>query len=80
MGADKLYGRENSALQRALDKVHTRRNVPEAFGLLVLLGSMHHCTSTCSLSTWSSPTALNGVLISEPASHLDAFSAYPFRT
>ena len=30
----------------------------EAFGVLVLLGSIHHCTSTCSLSTWSSSTPL----------------------
>ena len=58
----------------------------EAFGLLVLLGCIHHCTSTCSLSTWSSTTTLltvrdgNGILISELASRLDAFSAYPNRT
>ena len=35
---------------------------------------------TCLLSTSSSRTTLNGVLISRPASHLDAFSAYPFQT
>ena len=52
----------------------------EAFGQLVALSSRHHCPSTCALSTWSSPTALTGVFILELASHLDAFSAYPFRT
>ena len=35
---------------------------------------------TCLLSTSSSRTTLSGVLISRPASHLDAFSAYPFQT
>ena len=34
---------------------------------------------TCGLSTSSSPTALNGSLISRRVSHLDAFSAYLFR-
>ena len=36
--------------------------------------------STSGLSTWSSPTALTGGLISGGASRLDAFSAYPART
>ena len=35
--------------------------------------------STSGLSTWSSPTALTGGLISGGASRLDAFSAYPAR-
>ena len=36
-----------------------------------------HRLYTCCLSTSSSGTALNGVLISRMASRLDAFSAYP---
>ena len=39
-----------------------------------------HRLYTCSLSTWSSPTALKGGLILGGASRLDAFSAYPFNT
>ena len=35
---------------------------------------------TCALSTSSSTTALCGALISWMASHLDAFSAYPYQT
>ena len=52
----------------------------EAFGPLVPLGSTCRHAHTCGLSTWSSPTALQGGLISGRASRLDAFSAYPFRT
>ena len=40
----------------------------------------HRCLYTCTLSTSSSTTTLNGVLILRLASHLDAFSAYPFQT
>ena len=40
----------------------------------------HRCLYTCTLSTSSSSTTLNGVLILRLASHLDAFSAYPFQT
>ena len=53
---------------------------PKPFGPLVPLGSTHRCARTCGLSTSSSPTALQGGLISGRASRLDAFSAYPFRT
>ena len=49
------------------------------FGQLVLLGFMSPLY-TCSLSTLSSTTTLNGNLILELASRLDAFSAYPART
>ena len=51
----------------------------KAFGQLVLLGFMSPLY-TCSLSTSSSTTTLNGNLILEPASRLDAFSAYLNRT
>ncbi len=40
----------------------------------------HRCLYTCGLSTSQSPTALEGNLILEQASRLDAFSAYPSRT
>ena len=49
-------------------------------GPLVPLGSTRRRAHTCGLSTWSSPTALEGGLISGTASRLDAFSAYPLRT
>ena len=71
----------------AIDDVTERdmKKIKEAIGRLVLLGFACHHASTCSLSTWSSPTALpwhvpHGLLISWPASRLDAFSAYPSRT
>jgi hypothetical protein len=47
---------------------------------LVLVSFMHCCTSTPSLSTWWSSTALKGELVSRWVSRLDAFSGYPFRT
>ena len=53
---------------------------PRAFGPLVPLGSTSRNAHTCGLSTSSSPTALQGGLISGRASRLDAFSAYPLRT
>ena len=53
---------------------------PPAFGPLVPLGSTGRPAHTCGLSTSSSPTALQGGLISGRASRLDAFSAYPLRT
>ena len=53
---------------------------PPAFGPLVPLGSTSRNAHTCGLSTSSSTTALQGGLISGPASRLDALSAYPFRT
>ena len=52
----------------------------EAFGPLVPLGSTGRPAHTCGLSTSSSPTALQGGLISGRVSRLDAFSAYPVRT
>ena len=64
----------------AADGRAPRRGRAQAFGQLVPLGSTHRCAPTCGLSTWSSPTALRGRLISGRASRLDAFSAYPFRT
>jgi hypothetical protein len=48
--------------------------------LLVLVSFTHCCASTPSLSTWWSSTALRRDLVSRGASHLDAFSGYPFRT
>ena len=47
---------------------------------LVLVSSMRYRTSTSSLSTWWSSTALKRDLVSRWASRLDAFSGYPFRT
>ena len=47
---------------------------------LVLVSSMRYRTSTPSLSTWWSSTALKPDLVSRWASRLDAFSGYPFRT
>ena len=47
---------------------------------LVLVSFMHCCTSTPSLSTWWSSTALKGELVSRWVSRLDAFSGYPVRT
>ena len=47
---------------------------------LVLVSSMRYRTSTPSLSTWWSSTALERDLVSRGASRLDAFSGYPFRT
>ena len=52
----------------------------EALGPLVPLGSTSRNAHTCGLSTSSSPTALQGGLISGRVSRLDAFSAYPVRT
>ncbi len=54
-------------------------------GRLVRLGSSARTPYTCRLSTWSSPTALQGpygpgVLILGRASRLDAFSGYPYPT
>ena len=57
-----------------------RAHWAEALGPLVPLGSTRRRAPTCGLSTSSSPTALQGGLISGRASRLDAFSAYPFRT
>ena len=47
---------------------------------LVLVSFVHCCTSTPSLSTWWSSTALKGELVLRWVSRLDAFSGYPFRT
>ena len=53
-------------------------------GLLVLVSSIPRGTSTSSLSTRSSTSALQdlrqGELILRQASRLDAFSGYPFHT
>ena len=57
-----------------------REGRAEAFGPLVPLGSTCRHAHTCGLSTSSSPTALEGGLISGRVSRLDAFSAYPVRT
>ena len=48
--------------------------------MLVVLGSIHYCNYTCTLSTWSSSTLLLGELILGGTWRLDAFSAYSFRT
>ena len=64
---------------RHTDNICTTRRT-EAFGPLVPLGSTCRHAHTCGLSTSSSPTALQGGLISGRVSRLDAFSAYPVRT
>ena len=48
--------------------------------LLVPVSSMRYRTCTPGLSTWSSSTALKGVLVLRWVSRLDAFSGYPVRT
>ena len=48
-------------------------------GHLVLVCSTHCCASTSSLSTLWSSRVLRGELVLRGASHLDAFSGYPFR-
>ena len=72
------WGKPTPAWTREAHCVRVRR--AEAFGQLVPLGSTCRHAHTCGLSTWSSTTALQGGLISGPASRLDAFSAYPIRT
>jgi hypothetical protein len=47
---------------------------------LVPVGSTRRRACTPGLSTWSSSTALWGVLVSREVSRLDAFSGYPVRT
>ena len=47
---------------------------------LVPVGSTRRRACTPGLSTWSSSTALKGVLVSRKVSRLDAFSGYPVRT
>ena len=47
---------------------------------LVPISFTHYCASTLGLSTWWSPTVLKRILVSRGASHLDAFSGYPFHT
>jgi hypothetical protein len=49
-------------------------------GRLVPVSSVHYCTCTPGLSTWSSSTALKGALVLRWVSRLDAFSGYPVRT
>src|SRR5215218_7562420 len=49
-------------------------------GRLVPVGSTRRRACTPGLSTWSSSTALKGVLVSRKVSRLDAFSGYPVRT
>ena len=48
--------------------------------LLVPVSSTPCGASTPGLSTWSSSTALKGVLVSRWVSRLDAFSGYPVHT
>src|SRR5829696_4851197 len=47
---------------------------------LVPVSSTRYRAYTPGLSTWSSSTALKGVLVSRWVSRLDAFSGYPVRT
>ena len=62
--------------ERSLCKVHSSRR----FRAISTGRLCRRRLYTSCLSTWSSPTALHGTLISETASRLDAFSAYPDRT
>ena len=63
---------------------HTTQSIrpgrKETFGQLVMLGWTSLNAYTCILSTLSSTTTLRWDLILWPASHLDAFSAYPIQT
>ena len=56
------------------------REAIKPIGRLVPVRSVHCCTCTPGLSTWSSSTALKGDLVSKGVSRLDAFSGYPVRT
>ena len=47
---------------------------------LVPISFTHYCASTLGLSTWWSSTVLKRILVLRGASHLDAFSGYPFHT
>ena len=72
---------ETRELHSGREVLHVR----QVLGLLVPVSSTHCCASTSGLSTQSSgwgPYPVNpvGILILEPASRLDAFSGYPFRT
>ena len=78
-------GRMVAARQLAVPKApdapaHGGDPGPKPVGPLVPLGSTRRRAPTCGLSTSSSATALQGGLISGPASRLDALSAYPIRT
>jgi hypothetical protein len=81
-------GRVSPALHletRILDAVRYSQRPVKPHGPLVRLGFTYRYASTCRLSTWWSPTALQGSydpggLILGGASHLDAFSGSPFPT
>ncbi len=73
-------GLDNTLLRLVLQKEEIKLH-----GRLVRLGSSARTPYTCRLSTWSSPTALQGpygpgVFILGRASRLDAFSGYPYPT
>ena len=59
---------------------HTYGELLKPIEQLVPVSFMRYRTSTPSLSTWWSSTALKRVLVLRRASRLDAFSGYPIRT
>ena len=74
-----------SKTSEELSPMTQQREEIKLHGRLVRLGSSARTPYTCRLSTWSSPTALQGpsgpgVFILGQASHLDAFSGYPYPT
>jgi hypothetical protein len=75
----------STALNTGCRDAHCRQHQIKAFMVkpndrLVLVSYEHRCSSTSSLSTWSSTTGLQGELILWLASRLYAFSDYPFPT
>src|SRR5690606_31265456 len=52
------FKRRNRVPQEPPERFRAKGANAQAYGQLVPLGCMHRCTSTCGLSTWSSPTAL----------------------
>ena len=68
----------NSRVRELMSIALMRANKP--IELLVPVSSTPCGASTPGLSTWSSSTALEGVLVSRWVSRLDAFSGYPVRT
>src|SRR4029450_4662223 len=76
---------EKNAHRDAVDVVSMCWNDPQGLevkpiGQLVLVSYTRCRASTPSLSTSWSTRALGGELVLRGASHLDAFSGYPFRT
>ncbi len=77
VGRNKREGNQNPIL--ALPRWVLAMRTIKSIELLVPVSYMRCRTSTPGLSTWSSSTALKGILVSRWVSRLDAFSGYPVR-